>query len=518
MMLATLVSACAFGAIRLSEVLPDPSRVDDSRGEYVEIENTGDGAHVDGFRLVVGGKDTVVVSGDTVPGSGFWVLARALEADNGGFRPNRAVPSGWTLANGAGEVRLLDGGGAEIDAFSWSASTPGVAFERCPDGTWKRGASVFGIGDRGTPGAPNSCDSAPRPIEGRVESLVRQGDSLCATVRNRGLQAWDSRVLEWREGGVVVRGESLDLESGRSIRTCHPFSATRSARSRWVVRLPPDVRSGDDSLGLWVREPDGDVVIAELQAADPGPEWIEIAQRLDRPLEVGGWSIGAEEPRGVVPVGAVMPSAGRLVLSSDCAALRALVGVATLPCAEPSPWPRLSVENDVATLRDADGGLWDSVSWNRAEWGAWPKGRTRERQDVAPFGGAEAWLPSAAEGGTPGYGPAEAPGWSDGAAGIHSFRIAFRRVRPRDPERALRMEIVAPRSEELRVDLYDMGRRQLLRIHEGEPPRGGSLLWDGRDARGRDVRPGVYVVVAEFGSEKSPAWKAREWIVVVPGR
>ena len=248
------------------------------------------------------------------------------------------------------------------------------------------------------------------------------------------------------------------------------------------------------------------------------PEWVELAQGLGEAFAMGGWTLGDQAPRGIIPPGTMLPASGRLVLSANCAALKALVGVSTLPCAEPSPWPRLSVEEDRISLRDADGATWDSIQWDRAAWGAWPKGRTRERQELTPFGGAEGWLPSAFDGGTPGYGPTEAPGWNDGASGAHSFRIASRRVRPGDPASTLRMEVAGPREEEMRVDLYDMGRRSLIRLHEGNPPRGGVLVWDGRDGRGRNMRPGVYIVVAEFGSTRSPAWKVKEWIVVSPSR
>lgn len=506
--------------LRISEILADPLRVEDARGEFVEIENAGDDVFAGGFRIVFGGEDTVAVARDTIAARGFWILGRTLESDNGGFRPDLAVPGGWTLGNSSGEILLLDEGGRTLDRVGWSSSTQGASSERCPDGIWRTAAAVFGAGDRGSPGAPNSCDSLPREIEGQILALERSGDSLCARIRNRGTGGWARRSLEWRRGEMLARIDSLDLAGGASTRVCLALPVGRGARERWTARLPPDARPGDDTIGTWVREPEGAVVVAEIQAADGGPEWIELWQTLDQAFPVGGWSVGDGAPRGVVPPGAAIPAAGRLLLSSDCAALRAVVGVSTLPCAEPSPWPRLSVEADVLSLRDPDGGLWDSVSWNRAEWGAWPKGRTRERQELSPFGGASGWLPSAREGGTPGYGPEEAPGWSQDGGGdpARSFAIPSRRVRPGDPATPLRMRIVGPRDEELRVDLHDMGRRRVLRIHDGFPPRGGTLVWDGRDGSGHATKPGVYVVVVEFGSERKPSWRAKEWIVVSPSR
>lgn len=510
-----LVTLCS--ALRLSELMPDPSRVEDSRGEYVEIENPDTSTYRGGWRLVAG-RDTVKIALDTIPPGGYRILGKVMESDNGGFRTDFAIPSGWGLANQDGRVELLDGAGRRLDVATWATSTAGASLERCSDGSWKISSATFGLGDRGTPGAPNTCDDAPRAIEGAVESFVRVGDTLRVVVRNRGLESWSGRILRWRDGMGDVWLDTLSIASGRSVAIARGLPSKRAIRSRWTVHLPRDVRSADDSLGLWVRDPAGEVVIAEIQPADAAPEWIEIAQRHADKLPVGGWSLGAGDVRGILPPDAVVPAAGRLVLSSDCPALKALLSVSTLPCAEPSPWPRLATEEDRLSLRDADGGIWDSVSWNRAQWGAWPKGKTRERQDLTPFGSAEGWLPSASDGGTPGYGPAEAPGWSDGSAAGRSFRIPSRRVRPGDAARALRMEIAGPRNEELRIDLFDMGRRQVLRIHEGTPPRGGVVIWSGQDARGRDVKPGVYVVLAEFGTRKEPTWKAKEWVVVSPSR
>lgn len=507
-------AALLFGALRLSEILVDPSAVEDAHGEFVELQARGGASDLRGFRLVLPGGDTVRLPHRSLPDGAFWLLGRVFAEDNGGFRPDTLLPTVRAFANGGGTVRLLDPAGSEVDAWTYGRAVAGASFEACPDGNWKTSTGVFGAGDRGTPGSVNSCDDAPLGQEGAILSLVRSGDSLRARVANRGTGAWRGREVSWSRDGIEVALEALDLPPGAEAVLTRPLGEV-PARCRWVARLSADARPHDDSLALWVRGTEGRLVLSEIQPADDQPEWVELAQVLDAPLPVGGWSVGDAPPRGRIPPGAVVPASGRLVLSSDCASLRALAGISTLPCVQPSPWPRLSVVEDAISLRDADGATWDSVSWSRAG-GSWPAGRTRERQDLSSLGDVDRWLPSGADGGTPGYGPEEAGGWTDGGGGGRTFRIAERRFRVGDPSRALRLELGFPHGEEIRVDLHDMARRKVLRIHQGPPPRSGVLLWDGTDGRGRDLKPGVYVVVVESGPARKPTWRAKEWIVAAP--
>lgn len=514
-----MIATCALaallsGPLRLSEIMVDPSSVEDVHGEFVELQARGAAVDLRGFRLVLPGGDTVALPSRTLEEGSFWTLGRVFDGDNGGFRPDSMLPSMKSFANGGGVVRILDAGRVEVDAHVYDRAVAGASFEACPGGVWKPSAAIFGKGDRGTPGSVNSCDDAPLAREGAVTGLVRVGDSLRASVLNPGIEAWSRREVSWWQDGVPVRRDSLDLPAG-GIRTLSAPLGRILSRSRWVVRLPADGRPTDDSMGSWVREASGRLVLSEIQPADDQPEWVELAQSLDAPFPIGGWSLGDGEPRGRIPEGAVVPASGRILLSSDCATLRASVGVSTLPCAQPSPWPRLSVVEDRITLRDADGGLWDSVSWSRAG-GTWPARRTRERQDLERLGDADRWLPSGTEGGTPGYGPEEAIGWTDGTQAARGFRVAERRFRIGHPDRALRMELRFPQGEEIRIDLHDMSRRRILRIHQGPAPRGGVLVWDGRDGQGRDTKPGVYVVVLESGPSRNPTWKAKEWIVAAP--
>lgn len=508
------LAALLSGALRLSEIMVDPSSVEDVHGEYVELQARGGAVDLRGFRLALPGGDTVALPAKRLEDGAFWTLGRVFETDNGGFRPDSMHPAMKSFPNAGGAIRLLDASLVELDAHVYGRTTAGASFEACPGGDWKTSTATFGKGDRGTPGGVNSCDDAPLALEGAVIGLFRDRDTLRASIRNRGTESWVGREVSWSRDGERVRSESVDLAPGGVVGLAQPVGRILS-RHRWVVRLPSDGRPTDDSMGLWVRDAAGRLVLSEIQPADDQPEWVELAQTLDVAFPIGGWSLGDGEPRGRIPPGAVVPASGRLLLSSDCASLRALVGVSTLPCAQPSPWPRLSVVEDRISLRDADGGLWDSVSWSRAG-GAWPAKRTRERQDLSSLGDADRWLPSGTDGGTPGYGPEDAGGWSDASREAREFRVADRRFRIGDPARSLRMELRFPHGEEIRIDLHDMSRRKVLRIHQGPPPRGGVLVWDGRDGQGRDIKPGVYVVVLESGPARKPTWKAKEWIVAAP--
>lgn len=159
------------------------------------------------------------------------------------------------------------------------------------------------------------------------------------------------------------------------------------------------------------------------------------------------------------------------------------------------------METDCVILRDATGRLADSVCWNRAGWGEWPRGRSRfrafpEREGSDPG----AWKDSRAPGGA-------SPGWTEPPESVQENQLVLGIVRRTVRPGGVHLwELRAAGT--VRVEVFDLARRPLGMLYEGEPPEGGELRWDGRIA-GRNLTPGVYLVVASSRGELR-----REWIAV----
>lgn len=161
------------GHLFISEVLADPAKVSDTRGEWFEIYNTRPEA-LNLAGLVVsseGGTTTekFFVNEDAiVPANGFFVFGRSTDTTlNGGYTANIAWGSAIGLGNGADYIRLGKPDGTLLAEVSWISVVSGVSLEvhggALPtllpsDFAATPAGFLYGLGDRGTPGAMNSVD------------------------------------------------------------------------------------------------------------------------------------------------------------------------------------------------------------------------------------------------------------------------------------------------------------------------------------------------------------------------
>jgi hypothetical protein len=163
------------GDLIVTEVMKDPDSVSDSSGEWFEVFNptTIDIAICSDWTFADEDVDSFAMPSETtvlVPAGGYAVFARETDtSSNGGLTADHGYATGMQLANGADELILLHGG-TEIDHIayddgdSWPDPT-GASISLDPsalDGTdndagenWCTGTSVYGDGDRGTPGTTN---------------------------------------------------------------------------------------------------------------------------------------------------------------------------------------------------------------------------------------------------------------------------------------------------------------------------------------------------------------------------
>jgi competence protein ComEC len=165
--LATVQARASTAPLVISEVMPDPAAVADEHGEWFEVHNRGARpVDVRGYHIVSGNDGAHVIARSLVvaPG-GYIVLARnANRGSNGGVIAQYAYGAAISLANERDWLALRDPSGATTDSVAWRATPSGaswgvrdLAAQHATVGAehWDRATSVYGLGDRGTPGRPN---------------------------------------------------------------------------------------------------------------------------------------------------------------------------------------------------------------------------------------------------------------------------------------------------------------------------------------------------------------------------
>jgi hypothetical protein len=180
------------GHILISEVMPDPAKVSDTRGEWFEVFNTRpDDVNLAG--LIVrsdggtAGEKFIVTTDAILPAKGFFVFGRSTDTTlNGGFTANLAWGTAMSLGNASDYLKLELPDGTLLAGLSWSGSESGRSLE-VHGGTLPGilpgdlGVAplhlVYGLGDHGTPGAMNSVDFgvsgiAPVPEPGTYALLA----------------------------------------------------------------------------------------------------------------------------------------------------------------------------------------------------------------------------------------------------------------------------------------------------------------------------------------------------------
>jgi len=513
------------------EIQPDPTRVDDASGEWFELHNPGaESCSLAGWSFATGSSAKLSLDSSLmIPAGGSLTVARADSLANGGFRPGQILSSGWTLANSSGTLRLWGPDGTLRDSVAWGSGwslKSGTSLERisavCSGSAaacWGSATTRYGLGDLGTPGRRNSYDTARVDWEGAVLGLDTAGAMIAAKVWNRGLRDWTARELAW-EGGTSVLRKNLSCRAGDTcVASVAMTEIGTGERMRVRVRLPADSRPEDDSAGIWILSGKGKVLLSEVQASSVNgqPEWVELSQGVVQNFDLSGWSLGDTLSLYRLAEGTMLPTGGYLVLSSDCAALRAAWKLSAMPCAEPQGWPRLSQTGDLIMLRDAEGHVRDSLSWD-SKWGSWPVGRSRERRSRdLPASLAENWAASPdALGATPGWGLASVPGWSLPGESEVSLVLEERLFCPGDAVVAamLGMRVEAPSDGNLTISVFDMNRRKVRSLYAGAAPPSGRLVWDGLDDQGKSCRMGTYLVLLEARLGDGSRRVRREWAVL----
>ncbi len=293
--------------LKLNEVVPAPLLDQD---EWVELINIGSVAiSLDGWMI-----DDAADTGASVFSLPSLVLAPGTFV--------RIVTPSMFSNQTSDDVRLLDPGGIESDAFSYAQPERGRAFGRVPDGV-----GVWLAGLDPTPGAPNlppaTMTPAPTTDGGKtvtpeqsatVEQPTREGPSPTATpgspaddgvrfneVAAAGDFVGDGPWLElYNAGTTLVRLEDWRIETGSgSVGVIH--DGLMLGPHAWVVfELPAGFLALSDTLSL--RAKDGtEFDRFAFVTVVPGRSWSRIpdgtgAWLAERPVSRGGQNIGDELP------------------------------------------------------------------------------------------------------------------------------------------------------------------------------------------------------------------------------
>ena len=154
--------------IIITEIMPNPSAVSDSYGEWFEIHNTTDSTiDINGWSIKDGGSDDYYITNTVmfvpiVSGDYFVFSRNGYSELNGGLDVDHEY-SGFLLSNSEDEIILLDASGAIVDevhyASSWdfgsgvSMEIHEYSIENNLEENWHEASLSYGSGDRGTPGS-----------------------------------------------------------------------------------------------------------------------------------------------------------------------------------------------------------------------------------------------------------------------------------------------------------------------------------------------------------------------------
>lgn len=171
----TSVPLPAAGEVILSEIMPNPTAVSDSDGEWFELHNLSD---TETYQLSAcelsgqPGEEVIAIAGDFQIGpDAYLTFAPDSEVDPG-FTPSYEYTESFSVANG-GDVITLTCDGTVIDAVDYDTfpPAPGVSLNLDPDffdaasnddaANWCPGVNVYLDPDTGTPGAANDECVAP---------------------------------------------------------------------------------------------------------------------------------------------------------------------------------------------------------------------------------------------------------------------------------------------------------------------------------------------------------------------
>ncbi|MCB9777612.1 MAG: lamin tail domain-containing protein [Alphaproteobacteria bacterium] len=314
---ALSVDALVAGDLVITEVMQNPAAVGDDAGEWFEILNLRDEpVDLDGLVVSDADTDSHTIRGSVVVGPGEYVVLgnNTDTATNGGV--DVAYDYGSTsLGNGADELILSNGAGV-IDEIRWdggpewpdptgASMTLDAALLNATDNdsgaSWCEGASAFGSGDLGTPGAANPSCSPGGDDSGSTDSGSTDSGSTDSGSTDSGSTDSGSTDSGSSDSGSTDSGST---DSGSTDSGSSDSGSTDSGGD--------DALSVDDLVA-------GDLVITEVMqnpaaVGDDAGEWFEILNLRDAVVDLDGLIVADADGESHTISGSVLVGPGEYVV------------------------------------------------------------------------------------------------------------------------------------------------------------------------------------------------------------
>lgn len=248
--------------IVITEIMQNPAKVWDSLGEWFELHNAGSEA-VD----LAGWLVTDELSNHhriehslVIPAGAYVVIGRNPDpATNGLVNVDYSTGASIFLFNSSDRLVLLDGNDQEVDRVAWddgatfpdpngaSMSLLETSRDNAKGKNWCTATTVFGRGDLGTPGAPNSCAGGV-PL---VISEVMQNPNAVSDANGEWFEIYNPNSSVVDLNGWTIKDEGTDshVVTGSLVVPGHGYAVVaRSGDATGNGGLSPDYVTGSDIL------------------------------------------------------------------------------------------------------------------------------------------------------------------------------------------------------------------------------------------------------------------------------
>ncbi|GMV40003.1 MAG: hypothetical protein AMXMBFR64_17190 [Myxococcales bacterium] len=330
------------GALLITEIMVNPKAVDDPKGEWFEVLNTTVlPVDLAGFTIGDGQTDLHVITPKKplllAPGKRFVLGPNDDVNTNGGLIVDYAYGADLVLGNGGDTLFIAYG--KVVDSVTWTfPAFPGFegrAMQLAPEhhsavandlaSSWCGATAVYGAGDFGTPGAPNTpcvpCGNGTKEPEEQCDDgnfVSGDGCEPDCTLTPPPCGNGKPDAGEQCDDGNDVPGDGCEPDCTLTPPLCGNGALDDGEE---CDDGNADGLDGCDA-DCKVEVAPGDVVITEIMqnpaaVADADGEWFEVRNLRDHDIPLGGWTI-ADMGTDLHVIGdLVLPAGGVLVLGNN---------------------------------------------------------------------------------------------------------------------------------------------------------------------------------------------------------